>query len=55
MALRMHTAKKRKRKLRNKKPRYSISDLTTAIHPLPRQHLKYRLSKNDASKKGTVL
>ena len=49
-----HSQKKEK-KTKKQKSHYSISGLTTAIHPPPRQHLKYRLSKNDASKKGTVL
>jgi hypothetical protein len=55
MALRMHIAKKKGKKTKKQKSRYNISGLTTAIHTPPRQHLKYRLSKNDASKKGTVL
>jgi hypothetical protein len=46
---------KREKKTKKQKSRYSISGLTTAIHPPPRQHLKYRLSKNGASRKGTLL
>jgi hypothetical protein len=55
MVLRMHTAKKTKKKTKKPKSRYSISGLTITIHQPPRQDLKYRLSKNDASEKGTVL
>jgi hypothetical protein len=51
MAVRMHTAPK---KLRNKESLYSILAVGTIIYPPPRQHLKFRLFKNNASKKGTV-
>jgi hypothetical protein len=54
MAVRMRSAKKRKKKLRKEKTRYGILALAATIHPPPRQHLNSRLSKSDASKKGTV-
>jgi hypothetical protein len=34
--------------------RYNITGLAIVIHPPPRKHLKYRLSKDDTSKKRTV-
>jgi hypothetical protein len=55
MAVQMHLAKKkRKKKLRKEKTRYGILALAAIIYPPPRQHLNSRLSKSDASKKGTV-
>jgi hypothetical protein len=54
VAVEMNTTKKEKRKLKKQKSRYNISGLATTIHPSPRQHLKYRLSKNDVSKKKTL-
>jgi hypothetical protein len=52
MAVQMHPAKKRQKKLRKK--RRDILALAATIHPPPRQHLNSRLSKSDASKKETV-
>jgi hypothetical protein len=37
-----------------KKTRYGFPALAATIHPPPRQHLNSRLSKSDASKKGTM-
>jgi hypothetical protein len=54
MAVRMHPAKKRKKKLRKEKTRYGILALAATIHPPPKQHLNSRLSKSDVSKKRTV-
>jgi hypothetical protein len=50
----MHTTKKREKKTKKQKSHYSIPDLTTAIHAPPRQHLKYKFSKKNASKKGML-
>jgi hypothetical protein len=50
MAVWMHPVKK----LKKEKTRYGIPALAATIHPPPRQHLNSRLSKSDASKKGTV-
>jgi hypothetical protein len=54
MAVRMHTPKKAKKKLRKQKIRYGIPALAATIHPPPRKHLNSKLSKRDTSKKGTV-
>jgi hypothetical protein len=51
----MHTAKKEKEELqKKKKPRYSDKFLLASILTPPRQHQKSNISKNNASKKGTV-
>jgi hypothetical protein len=54
MAVQMHKAKKRENKTKKQKSRYDISGLATAIHPPPRQHLKYKRFKSDDSKNETV-
>jgi hypothetical protein len=54
IAVRMHPARKRKKKLRKEKTCYGIPALVATIHPPPRQHLNSRLSRSDASKKRTV-
>jgi hypothetical protein len=54
MAVQMHPTKKEKKKLRKEKTRYGILALAATIHPPQKQHLSSRLSKSDASKKGTV-
>jgi hypothetical protein len=51
----MHTAKKRRRITEKEKdPRYSNKFLVASTLTPPRQHLKFNISKNNASKKGTV-
>jgi hypothetical protein len=42
------------KKLRNKESLYGILAVGMIIYPPPRQHLKFRLSKSDTSKKVTV-
>jgi hypothetical protein len=54
MAVRMHTAKKTEKKLRNKKPRYGIPTIAATIQSPPIQHLNFRLFKSDTSKKDTM-
>jgi hypothetical protein len=54
MALQKHTAKKEKKKTKNKKSRYSISAIAATVHQPQIQHLNCRLSKNNAFKKGAV-
>jgi hypothetical protein len=49
-----HNQKKEKKTKRRKKSRYGIPTLAATVHPPARQHLNCRLSKSNASKKGTV-
>jgi hypothetical protein len=42
---------KRLKKTKKEKSRYNILGLAIVIHPPPRQNLKYRFYKSDASKK----
>jgi hypothetical protein len=54
MALRMHIAKKQKKKYKKEKSRYSYLFLIAAEQTPPRKHQKFAFSNSDASKKETV-
>jgi hypothetical protein len=55
VAIQMHTAKKEEEELhKKKKPHYSDKFLIASTLTPPRQHQKSNISKNNASKKGTV-
>jgi hypothetical protein len=45
---------RKKKELQEKKPRYSDKFLVASTLTPPRQHQKSNISKNNASKKGTM-
>jgi hypothetical protein len=48
----MHTGKKIKTKIKNKKSHYIISALAATIHPPPGKHLNYMLFKKRHLQEG---